>query len=128
MTLPDTGRSDSGRRAQLVNGRGLFHRNFYSFKLFNHYAPFNPPPFSSPAKRGGGERRGWNCLNVLNDLNDLNYLCLDSHSFKIHFCASSWRAPNLGSASGKPYSTPGTRRCSGTTSPSGMSLRNDDRS
>src|SRR5262250_3177942 len=62
------------------------------------------------------------------NLNHSNYFCLDSHSFKIHFCASSWRAPNLGSASGKPYPTPGTRRCSGTTSPSGMSLRNDDRS
>ena len=43
------------------------------------------------------------------------YFCRDSQIFKIHFCASSWRAPNFGSASGKPYSTLGPRRWSGGT-------------
>src|SRR5262249_5037271 len=91
------------------------------------------PSRSNGSKRSSrffrsGESDDLNCLNVLNDLNHSNYFCRDSQSFRIHFCASSWRAPNLGSASGKPYSTPGTRRCSGTTSPSGMSFRNDDRS
>jgi len=31
---------------------GIFERGFKPFKQFNRYAPFNPPPLSSPATRG----------------------------------------------------------------------------
>ncbi len=38
------------------------------------------------------------------------YFCLDSQTFLIHFWASSCFAPMVGSASGKLYSLPGSRR------------------
>jgi hypothetical protein len=48
-------------------------RLFQTFKPFNRFAPFKPPPLSSPATVGedyGGGRDG---LNGLNDWNDLNH-------------------------------------------------------
>ena len=42
---------------------------FKSFKTFNRYAPFKPPPYVLP--RDAGEETGGG-LNELNGLNDLN--------------------------------------------------------
>jgi hypothetical protein len=42
---------------------------FNRFARFNRYAPFKPPPLSSPATRGRMKEGG---LNSLNDLNCLN--------------------------------------------------------
>ena len=46
-----------------------FTGSFKTFKPFNRYAPFKPPPLVLPRDAGEDEGRGFNDLNFLNGLN-----------------------------------------------------------